>query len=260
MPTRLFHISDVHFGVEDRAALAAVAEAVAREQPDAVVCTGDLTQRAKHSEYAAARAWFAGLGVPVVLEPGNHDLPYYNPWERFTDPFRRYNALRAGVPDGFASADVVLVPLRTTVRAQTRFPWSDGVVKPAALRPAVDAIAALKHAGDPRTVIVIAHHPLLGDEGKRNNPTIGGDQAFAALAAAGADAVISGHVHVPFDQHREAGGHAMRMIGTGTLSTRLRHDSPPCWRVIECEGGGVIEARLRLAGTGAQPVQGVSAR
>jgi 3',5'-cyclic AMP phosphodiesterase CpdA len=237
MPTRLFHISDVHFGVEDRAALAAVAEAVALEKPDAVVCTGDLTQRAKHSEYAAARAWFAGLGVPVVLEPGNHDLPYYNPWERFTDPFRRYNALRAGVPDGFASADVVLVPLRTTVRAQTRFPWSDGVVKPAALRPAVDAIAALKHAGDPRTVIVIAHHPLLGDEGKRNNPTIGGDQAFAALAAAGADAVISGHVHVPFDQHREAGGHAMRMIGTGTLSTRLR-----------------------LAGTGAQPVQRVSAR
>jgi 3',5'-cyclic AMP phosphodiesterase CpdA len=68
MPTRLFHISDVHFGVEDRAALIAVAEAVAREKPDAVVCTGDLTQRAKHSEYAAAQEWFASLGVPVVLE------------------------------------------------------------------------------------------------------------------------------------------------------------------------------------------------
>lgn len=250
MPTRLFHISDVHFGVEDPLALAAVAEAVALEKPDAVVCTGDLTQRAKHAEYAAARDWFASLGVPVVLEPGNHDMPYYNPWERFTDPFRRYNRLRAAVADGFESADVVLVPLRTTVRAQTRFPWSDGVVKPAALSPAVKAIAALKEAGDPRTIIVIAHHPLLGDEGKPDNPTIGGDAAFAALAAAGADAVISGHVHVPFDQRRSMGGHAMRMIGTGTLSTRLRHGAPASWRVIECEAGGVIETHLRFIGAG----------
>lgn len=255
MTTRLFHISDVHFGVEDRAALAAVAEAVALEQPDAVVCTGDLTQRAKHSEYAAARDWFASLGVPVVLEPGNHDMPYYNPWERFTDPFRRYNALRAAVADGFESPDVVLVPLRTTVRAQTRFPWSDGVVKPAALRSALEAIRALKEAGDARTVIVIAHHPLLGDEGKGENPTIGGDNAFAQLAAAGADAVISGHVHVPFDQHRETGGHAMRMIGTGTLSTRLRHGSPASWRVIECGPGGAIATHLRLAGLGAAPAR-----
>ncbi len=248
MPTRLFHISDVHFGVEDPAALAAVVAAIALEKPDAVVCTGDLTQRAKHSEYAAAQAWFAALGVPVVLEPGNHDMPYYNPWERFTDPFRRYNRLRAAVADGFESSDVVLVPLRTTVRAQTRFPWSDGVVKPAALRSAVDAIRTLKAAGDPRTIIVIAHHPLLGPEGKPTNPTIGGDEAFAALAAAGADAVLSGHVHVPFDQHRTIGGTGMRMIGTGTLSTRLRHDSPACWRVIDCEPGGVITTELRLTG------------
>ena len=254
MPTRLFHISDVHFGVEDRAALDSVAAAIAAERPDAIVCTGDLTQRAKHSEYAAAREWFASLGVPVVLEPGNHDMPYYNPWERFTDPFRRYNRLRAAVPDGFESPDVVLVPLRTTVRAQTRFPWSDGVVKPAALRQTVDAIAALKAVGDPRTIIVIAHHPLLGPEGKPGNPTIGGDAAFAQIAAAGADAVISGHVHVPFDELRTSGGHAMRMIGTGTLSTRLRHETPASWRVIDCAPGGVIETALRLAAAGALPV------
>ncbi|WP_233997243.1 metallophosphoesterase family protein [Porphyrobacter sp. HT-58-2] len=245
MPTRLFHISDVHFGVEDRAALDAVARAVADERPDALVCTGDLTQRAKHSEYAAAQAWFASLGVPVVLEPGNHDMPYYNPWERFTDPFRRYERLKAAVGGGFCSSDVVLVPLRTTVSAQTRFPWSDGVVRPAALQATLDALAALK--GDPRTIIVIAHHPLLGPQEARKNPTIGGDEAFARIAAAGADAVISGHVHVPFDEQREVDGRSMRMIGTGTLSTRLRHGAPPSWRVITCAPGGVIETRLRIA-------------
>lgn len=244
MTTRLFHISDVHFGVEDRAALDAVARAVAAERPDVLVCTGDLTQRAKHSEYARAAEWFASLGVPVVLEPGNHDMPYYNPWERFTDPFRRYNRLRQAVPGGFASDDVVLVPLLTTVRAQTRFPWSDGVIKPAALADTLAQLAALK--GDPRTIIVTAHHPLLGPHDDGKNPTIGGDAAFAALAAAGAQAIMSGHVHVPFDEVRSRDGHATRMIGAGTLSTRLRHGAPASWRVITCERGGVIDSELRL--------------
>lgn len=247
MTTRLFHISDVHFGVEDPAALDHFARAVATERPDAVVCTGDLTQRAKHSEYAAAQKWLGALGVPVVLEPGNHDMPYYNPWERFTDPFRRYNRLNAAVGTVFASPDVALVPLRTTVRAQRRFPWSDGVVTVAALDATLSALAALK--GDPRTIIVIGHHPLLGPEGADDNPTIGGDAAFAQIAVAGAHAIISGHVHVPFDQQRRvAGGLVMRMIGTGTLSTRLRHGAPASWREITCAPGGVIETRLRMPG------------
>jgi 3',5'-cyclic AMP phosphodiesterase CpdA len=249
MTTRLFHISDVHFGVEDRAALDAVARAVAAERPDVLVCTGDLTQRAKHSEYARAAEWFASLGVPVVLEPGNHDMPYYNPWERFTDPFRRYNRLRSAVPGAFESADVVLVPLLTTVRAQTRFPWSDGVIKPAALAATLAQLAALK--GDPRTIIVTAHHPLLGPHNDGKNPTIGGDAAFAALAAAGVHAIMSGHVHVPFDEVRTRNGKGARMIGAGTLSTRLRHGAPASWRVITCERGGVIDSELRLVGASA---------
>ena len=247
MTTRLFHISDVHFGVENRAALDAFARAVAEERPDAVVCTGDLTQRAKHSEYARAAEWFGALGVPVVLEPGNHDMPYYNPWERFTDPFRRYHRLRAAVASAFESPDVVLVPLLTTVRAQSRFPWSDGVIKPAALADTLALLEALK--GDPRSIVVTAHHPLLAPRDGLKNPTIGGDAAFAAIAAAGAHAVLSGHVHVPFDEVRARDGHAMRMIGAGTLSTRLRHGAPPSWRVVTCERGGVVSSELRLFAT-----------
>ena len=244
MTTLLFHISDVHFGVENRAALAAVARAVADERPDAVICTGDLTQRAKHSEYAAAQAWFAQLGVPVVLQPGNHDMPYYNPWERFAHPFRRYRGLESAVGGVLQSPDVVLVPLLTTVPAQWRFPWSDGVVKAPALAETVAALEALR--GDPRHKLVIAHHPLLGPKDDGTNPTIGGDAAFAALAAAGADAALSGHIHVPIDEVRTRGGKAMRMIGAGTLSTRLRHGAPPSYRVITATRGGALTSVLRI--------------
>jgi 3',5'-cyclic AMP phosphodiesterase CpdA len=242
--TRLFHISDVHFGVEDRGALEVFANAVAREQPDAVVCSGDLTQRAKRSEYAAAERWFATLGVPLVLQPGNHDMPYYNPWERFSDPFRRFRRLDAAVGSAVELPDVALVPLLTTVPAQWRIPWSDGVVKSGALDRTLAALGALR--GDPRRKLVIAHHPLLGPGNGRANPTIGGDAAFEAIAAAGADAVLSGHVHVPFDEVRESGGKAMRTIGAGTLSTRLREGAPASYRVITCEKGGPIASELRL--------------
>ncbi len=246
MTTRLFHISDVHFGVEDRVALGHVERAIADEMPDALICTGDITQRAKHSEYKAAARWFESLGLPVILEPGNHDMPYYSPIERFTDPYRRYRRLERRVGSTIESDDVVLVSLKTTVRAQSRFPWSDGVITQRALADTLTQLSALR--SDPRHIIVTGHHPLLGPPDRLDNPTIGGDDAFAAIAAAGADAILSGHVHVPFDDLRTHGAYAARLIGAGTLSTRLRHGAPPSYRVITCTRGKEIVTELRELG------------
>lgn len=243
MATRLFHISDVHFGAEDSAALAEVARAIHDEQPDALICTGDLTQRAKHSEYAAAAQWFASVKVPVLLEPGNHDMPYYNLLERFTAPYRRFRELQSAIGSPVKSQDIVFVSLKTTVRAQRRIPWSDGVVTRSALNEALDRLSELK--GDERHVVVTAHHPLLGASDEGHNPTIGGERAFAAIAAAGADAILTGHVHVPFDEERERAGHRLRMIGAGTLSTRLRHGAPPSYRIISATRGGLLTSELR---------------
>ncbi|GAB4576829.1 MAG: phosphodiesterase [Roseibium sp.] len=41
--------------------------------PDAVVITGDLTDRSDPREYALARSLLSRLDVPVFLVPGNHD-------------------------------------------------------------------------------------------------------------------------------------------------------------------------------------------
>lgn len=223
-PHRLFHVSDIHFGVEHSAAVAWFAEAVARERPDVVVCTGDLTQRATHEQFAAARDFFASLDTLVALAPGNHDMPYYNLWERFTQPYKRYGALRDAVESTIELQHCLLIPLKTTVRAQPRFPWSDGYVRKSAL---ADTIRALRDcAGDGRYKFITAHHPLLPAQPESKNPTIGGETAFAALVEAGADAVLTGHVHVPFDLERSHANRALRMIGAGTLSTRLRGAEP----------------------------------
>ena len=94
---RLFHASDLHFGSEDRQALDWFARCVADEQPDAVVITGDLTMRARHREFAAAREWLRSLARPVTVEIGNHDMPYFNLIERFVTPYKRYAAMESMV-------------------------------------------------------------------------------------------------------------------------------------------------------------------
>ena len=232
---RLFHVSDVHFGVENPDAIAWFADAVRAENPDVVVCTGDLTQRATHKQFDQARQFFESLNVPVTLEPGNHDMPYYNLWERFTQPYKRYGTLADLVRAPVELEHCILIPLKTTVRIQPRFPWSDGYIREEALAETVSALENLY--GDTRQKIVTCHHPLLPARPEDKNPTIGGDTAFAAIAAAGADAILTGHVHVPFDIVRASGNKSVRMIGAGTLSTRLR-GAQPGYNVVTIAAGG----------------------
>ena len=228
-PDRIMHVSDVHFGVQNPRAMSAFAASAKALAPDAIICTGDLTQRATHRQYEDARRWFADLDVPVMVMPGNHDMPYFNMFERFSDPYKRYGALEDAVGAQINLRHAVIIPFDTNVRAQWRWPWSDGVVKQRKLDAALQLLRDVED--DPRMKIVACHHPLLPARDDAKNPTIRGDAAFAALAAAGASAVMSGHVHVPFDLMRERGGSPMRMIGAGTLSTRLR-GAAPSWNLV----------------------------
>ena len=248
MATRLFHISDVHFGVENRAALARVEQAIASESPHALVCTGDLTQRATHKQYKAAAEWFSQFDLPVWVDPGNHDMPYYNLWERFTEPYRRYNALKDGVAvPTFETDDLVLIPLKTTVRSQKRWPWSDGVVTPNALEATLTVLDLFQ--ADTRLKVITAHHPLHGPNPDRPSPTIGGPEALEQLVDRGMNAIMSGHTHVPFNEHLSVGFRSAQMIGAGTLSTRLRHGAPASYNALSYErGDNAIAVETRIVG------------
>ena len=119
---------------------------------------------------------------------------------------------------------VTIIPLKTTARAQLRSNWSWGVV---GRRGLARSLALLDAAPAGHVKLVACHHPLLDQPGlKSAGRTAKGPQALAALAQAGAHAVLSGHVHSPFDFDIETGGTNIRVIGAGTLSERLREDAP----------------------------------
>ena len=86
--------------------------------------------------------------------------------------------------------------------------------------------------------MVACHHPLTGADPAQPTDTHKGDAALQALASAGADAFLSGHVHNPFDIERTVAGRTVRLIGAGTLSERLR-GSPPSFNIVRIEDQGV---------------------
>lgn len=235
-PHVIFHLSDIHFGLEDRTALAWVEGCVARERPQAVAITGDLTMRARHREFDAASQWIRRLDPPVTVEVGNHDLPYFNLWERFTDPYRRFRGMESLVERKIALPGIALVPLKTTARAQRRFPWSNGWITDHALAQTLAAIDALP-AGT--KVLVTAHHPLTERRHDGKLLTHGGNKALAALAARKVLAVLSGHIHDAFDMVTETPEGPVRMIGAGTLSRRIR-STPPSFNQLTIAGGEIV--------------------
>ncbi|MES2097698.1 MAG: metallophosphoesterase [Pseudomonadota bacterium] len=231
--TRLFHVSDVHFGREDKAAVIWFGELVSAEQPDAIVMTGDLTMRARSHEFAAALAWLQSLGRPVTVEVGNHDLPYFNPFDRIFRPYRRYHGVEALVEKPLDLPGVAIVPLVTTARAQWRLNWANGHVSTRELQK---TLALVEAAPKDSTVLIACHHPLVGRETGMASHTRRGDAAFEALAQAGVTAVLSGHVHDAFDIERRVGDASIRMIGAGTLSERTR-STLPSFNEIRIENG-----------------------
>ncbi len=229
---RIFHLSDIHFGLEDNRALDWVKQEIAERRPDAVAITGDLTMRARHREFAAATHWINSLDAPVTVEVGNHDMPYFNPFERFFTPYKRFRGMEEKVEKELDLGTLAIVPLKTAVRAQPRFNWSKGWVTDAALEKCLAAIDALPKG---KEALVAVHHPLreVGTEGTAL--TRHGEKALRALAKRPVRAVLSGHVHDAFDIMEQTPDGPVRMIGAGTLSQRTR-STPPSFNEIEFDG------------------------
>jgi len=84
------HISDLHFGRIDQRVVEALIEDLSEQKPSLAIISGDLTQRARRNQFKEARAFLDRLTMPYMVIPGNHDIPNFNLFGRFTDPYRNY--------------------------------------------------------------------------------------------------------------------------------------------------------------------------
>lgn len=177
----LLQISDTHFGTEQPQVVEALVALSARQQPDLVVLSGDITQRARPAQFRAAKAFVERLGAPVLAIPGNHDIALFDLWARLTRPYARYaKAFGTELEPVHASQDWLVVGVNT-IR-----PWrhKNGEVSAAQ----IDRVAKLLSAASPAQLrVVVVHQPLAVTEARdRTNLLRGHGDAVRAWAAAGA--------------------------------------------------------------------------
>ncbi|MCW7539414.1 metallophosphoesterase [Aquabacterium sp. A7-Y] len=223
----LLQISDPHFGTEHREVETALQQLVQQERPAVLVLSGDVTQRARRSQFAAARRFVESLAVPVTLViPGNHDIPLFNLAARGFAPYANHcRAFGPALEPSHESEDLLVLCLNTTR------PWrhKDGEVSPAQIEQVAQRLRA---ARERQLRIVVTHQPMLvtrlQDE---QNLLHGHREAARAWADAGADLVMGGHIHLPYVRPLADGIAGLRRavwaVQAGTaLSSRVRDGVP----------------------------------
>lgn len=237
---RLIQLSDIHFGGENAEAVAAAGAWIQDAAPDLVVVAGDLTLDGKVPEFEAAASWLRSLPQPMIVTPGNHDTPFAGLGElceRFTNPWRRFSD-RFGEADGadWRAPGLTLTTLNTARAAQLRWNWSKGAVARHQIRRVVRTL----EAAPPEDLrVVVCHHPLMEVLGGPMTARVrGGVDAANRFVSAGADVILSGHIHLPFVTALPFGDGRTQAIGSGTLSHRER-GAAPGFNVIEIEPGCV---------------------
>ena len=231
--TVLLHLSDTHFGTEQEAVVVAARKLAHAEQPDAVILSGDITQRARAAQFDAARIFCDGLQVERLLTlPGNHDIPLYNVAARLFAPYAGYaRVFGRNLEPELEFADVLVIGVNTTRPERHK----DGEVSP----QQIERVARrLQGARRDQLRVVVTHQPVCvmrpEDEKDRLH---GADAAVQAWSQAGADLVLGGHIHLPYVSDAcarvKGTGRTMYCVQAGTaLSLRVRHNTPNSLNVI----------------------------
>lgn len=190
----ILHGSDLQVGKPYRPPVAEAFLVLARTlEPDLVVVSGDLTQRAKRGEFRIVRAFLDALpeAVPVVVTPGNHDVPLYRVWERLLDPYRNWRRFIAPELDTvtrLGGATVVALNSSAPRRAIVA-----GRIDPPQVDFARTAFADTP-TGDAR-IVVVHHHFVPTPDERGGSPLPGARQLLKAFEAMGVDLILGGHVH-----------------------------------------------------------------
>ena len=220
--TVLLQISDPHFGTEQAPVVEALAALARQQEPDLLVLSGDITQRARPAQFRAARAFMDRLGGPLLAIPGNHDIPLLNLWARWKTPYAQHcAAFGADLEPVFRSADLLVLGVNTT-RA-TRH--ENGEVSPAQ----IDRVATLLAGATAAQLrVVVVHQPIAVQRAEDvKNLLHGHAEAQQAWSRAGADLVLGGHIHLPFVLPLPGLARPLWAVQAGTaVSSRVREGAP----------------------------------
>ena len=218
----LLQISDPHFGTEQPAVVDALLKLAQQQRCDLVIVSGDITQRARAKQFAAARAFIDRIGAPWLAIPGNHDIPLFNLWARWRHPYANHIAAFGNDLEPVHSSHDLLVIGVNTTRPRRHKHGEVSVLQ-------IDRVAAqLERASAAQLRIVVVHQPVAVTRDEDiPNLLRGRKAALERWSAAGADIVMGGHIHLPYVLKISDLARPLWSVQAGTaVSSRIRPGVP----------------------------------
>jgi len=246
---RIAHLSDIHFGANDPDIVAATIDWLKEKQPDLVIISGDLTQRAREKQFRDAASYLGALrdnGHRLLVVPGNHDVPLYDVIRRFASPLGRYKRHIAQDLCPWMETDEAAILGINTARSLTIKDGRINEEQMQLIRQRFNGVAASK------TRILVTHHPLFElpiGQGNELSEAVGRHKdALQAIIDAGLHVTLAGHFHRTYAEAArkmvaEAGPTLVIQAGTAT-STRLRNQEPQSFNWLHVEQGNEMELQV----------------
>lgn len=221
----------------------AIEHLVAHRPFDAVIVSGDLTQRARAGEFQRAAVFLRDIGrfAPVIAVPGNHDVRWWLAPMRVGRRATLFGAwqqyLGRPIETTLRVSGVTMVGLNTAQGITPRtLTWNMRDLSVIGdLQDAQLAHAKAEFAAAPERdlkLLVLHHNPVRGELSRRfglKRPK----RMMRSIAETGAQVVCCGHDHqeaIQFVEHANTG----TIVSTaGTLSDRSRGGRPSSVNVIE---------------------------
>ncbi len=248
---RILHTSDLHFGMPGVAERVTALERFITDEPlDAIVVSGDLSQRTRRREFERA-ARFVQLCesvAPTIVVPGNHDCAW---WMNVCGlgsrraMFSRYRRLiRDELEPVLRIPGATIVGVNSsqgiqpyTLTTRPRDLSVVGAVRAAQWERARAAFAAAP-VSDLR--LLVLHHNVLRGSISHRWGLATRARGMAQAAATGAEIICSGHDHGQDAVEATVEGKRFVVSAAGTLTDRVRGGLPSAWNLVEVNGEKIV--------------------
>jgi len=189
---KVAHISDLHFNRIFPEAERALQEELNKENYRLIILSGDLTQRAYAYQFKRVKRFILGLKNPLLIIPGNHDIPNINIVRRIFSPFKYYKkTISQALDKVYQDDDLLVIGLNTA----KRYPIRNGNISERQIKWAEKKF---REGGD-RFKMLVTHHPFIRPpHGAYRHIVKGAGAAVKAIKDCGVSVFLSGHFHTAY--------------------------------------------------------------